>query len=377
MFAPFLRNHLVRLNILPFTCAVLISGCSVLQAVTPGQTRTYFIAAEDVDWNYAPSFPINKMNGQAFSDKQKTFVACNHNDRIGSTYKKARFVEYTDQTFSRKKVRKAEWKHLGILGPLIRAAVGDTIYIVFRNNTANKEVSLHPHGLFYTKSSEGSAYDDTTKDNDKSDEAIPPGGSHEFRWQVPERAGPGPEDPDSIAWLYHSHAHEPEDTNAGLIGPIIVSRPGTLLKNGKQQGVDREFINLFTIFDENSSPYQNENIITYARNADPDDADFQESNLMHSINGYVYGNLPGLEMKVGEKARWYQLALGTEVDLHTPHWHGNTLLLAERRVDVINFMPASQITLDMTPDNPGVWMYHCHVNDHIIAGMMTTYWVKP
>ncbi len=23
----------------------------------------------------------------------------------------------------------------------------------------------------------------------------------------------------------------------------------------------------------------------------------------------------------------------------------------------------------MTPDNPGVWMYHCHVNDHLAAGM--------
>ncbi len=26
----------------------------------------------------------------------------------------------------------------------------------------------------------------------------------------------------------------------------------------------------------------------------PEDEEFEESNLMHSINGYVYGNLPGL-----------------------------------------------------------------------------------
>ncbi|MGR9074439.1 MAG: multicopper oxidase domain-containing protein [Gammaproteobacteria bacterium] len=26
--------------------------------------------------------------------------------------------------------------------------------------------------------------------------------------------------------------------------------------------------------------------------------------------------------------------------------------------------------------NPGVWMYHCHVNDHLTAGMMNTFTVR-
>ena len=30
---------------------------------------------------------------------------------------------------------------------------------------------------------------------------------------------------------------------------------------------------------------------------------------------------------------------------------------------------------DMVADNPGTWMYHCHVNDHIAAGMMAIYTV--
>jgi FtsP/CotA-like multicopper oxidase with cupredoxin domain len=30
----------------------------------------------------------------------------------------------------------------------------------------------------------------------------------------------------------------------------------------------------------------------------------------------------------------------------------------------------------MQPDVEGIWMYHCHVNDHINAGMMTTFVVK-
>ena len=36
---------------------------------------------------------------------------------------KARYVEFTDETFSARKVRSADWTHLGLLGPVIRAEV--------------------------------------------------------------------------------------------------------------------------------------------------------------------------------------------------------------------------------------------------------------
>jgi FtsP/CotA-like multicopper oxidase with cupredoxin domain len=32
--------------------------------------------------------------------------------------------------------------------------------------------------------------------------------------------------------------------------------------------------------------------------------------------------------------------------------------------------------LDMVPDAAGTWLYHCHVNDHILAGMMALYKVN-
>ena len=35
---------------------------------------------------------------------------------------------------------------------------------------------------------------------------------------------------------------------------------------------------------------------------DPDDEEFEESNLMHSINGYVFGNLP-LDAMTMQKGR--------------------------------------------------------------------------
>lgn len=40
----------------------------------------------------------------------------NRNDRIGGKYKKVRYVEYTDDTFTKLKKRTSEEEHLGILG---------------------------------------------------------------------------------------------------------------------------------------------------------------------------------------------------------------------------------------------------------------------
>ena len=67
--------------------------------------------------------------------------------KIGKVFKKALYREYTDATFTQLKPRTQEWEHLGFLGPLIRAEVGDTIRIVFKNNLKFR-ASLHPHGVF-------------------------------------------------------------------------------------------------------------------------------------------------------------------------------------------------------------------------------------
>ena len=107
------------------------------------------------------------------------------------------------------------------------------------------------------------------------------------------------------------------------------------------------------------------------------DEEFHESNLMHSVNGYVYGNGPVPTVRKGERVRRYVMSMGTEVDLHTPHWHGNTVLVNGMRMDTVDLLPASMVIADMTPDNPGTWLFHCHVNDHIAAGMQTLYRVTP
>ena len=80
-------------------------------------TRHYYIAAEDVSWNFAPS-------GRDLIDSRPIPAPWS----AQTVWPKSRFVEYTDATFSQKKAQ-PEW--LGILGPIIRAEVGDEVIVDF------------------------------------------------------------------------------------------------------------------------------------------------------------------------------------------------------------------------------------------------------
>lgn len=68
--------------------------------------------------------------------------------RIGKVYKKAMYREYTDGTFTKMKSRSSHMKHLGILGPLIRAEEDDQIEVVLMN-MATRNYSIQPHGVSY------------------------------------------------------------------------------------------------------------------------------------------------------------------------------------------------------------------------------------
>jgi FtsP/CotA-like multicopper oxidase with cupredoxin domain len=368
--------------------------CRALQAADApggGQTRIYYIAADDTNWNYAPAG--NVLAGSMPGDAADAQVWLKRGlDGEPPIFRKAVFHEYTDNTFKTRKPRTAEWEHLGILGPAIRAEVGDHLEITLRNNTLFP-VSLHPHGVFYDKANEGSHYPDGTSGADLADDSVAPGKSYTYHWEVPERSGPGPNDLSSVVWLYHSHVNSMQDTNAGLVGVIIVTRRGSAKPDGTPNDVDREFVTFFSIFNETLSHYSVLNLRLFAAGTqaanmgDKDEkipmpampmgasmfAGTPESNMFFAINGYILGNLPMPRMKVGEHVRWYLVALGGESDLHTPHWHGNVVLSEGHRTDVVELLPASMKVVDMIPDSPGIWMYHCHVEDHMMAGMTARY----
>jgi FtsP/CotA-like multicopper oxidase with cupredoxin domain len=377
-------------------CVVFVSllasplAAQTKQAET-GKNRAYFIAADELDWDYAPSGKDLAMN-MPFDGYAKELMEHGPH-RIGHIYKKAIYREYTDATFTSLKPRPPQWEHAGILGPILRAEVGDTIKVVFKNNGTHP-YSMHPHGVFYEKASEGAASADAQGRIAPSG-VVQPGQSQTYTWEVPERAGPGPRDPSSVVWLYHSHVNEFKDVNSGLIGAILVTRRGMALPDGRPKDVDKEFVNLYMIFDENEAWFLDDNIQKHTDDpkgvkkddiipVDPDGTfnftaprGFAPANLKFTINGLSYSNLPMMTMKKGDRVRWYMITVGFGFNFHTAHWHGNTVIHDGKRTDVIPLGPAQMETADMVPDDVGTWLTHCHLSDHMEGGMMARYQVVP
>jgi FtsP/CotA-like multicopper oxidase with cupredoxin domain len=264
------------------------------------------------------------------------------------------------------------------LGPVIHAEVGDTVHVVFKNNT-RFPLSIHTHGLLYTKSSEGAPYNDGVASWNKPGDKVMTGKTFTYTWEVPERAGPGPGDGSSVVWMYHSHVDEVNDINTGPIGPIVVTAKGKARPDGTPADVDREIYAMFAEFDESASRYfkinTNDPKIN-PRHVKPV-GQFIFDDELWTINGYSYGNMPLPTMHVGQRVRWYVFATMSDFDFHSPHWHGETVVLNGMRTDLVSLSAMSMIAADMTPDNPGTWLFHCHVNVHLAGGMEGRYEVMP
>jgi hephaestin len=186
---------------------VVGGGIAVYSYARPasGHSRTYYIAADEVAYGAA-------QGGQA-------------------GYRTAVYQEYTDASFTRVKPRPAEWRHLSFLGPLIRANVGDTVRVVFRNRLGFA-ANVHPDAVLHRPDPQDAlsvaAPADGTPLGEDHDDSVAPGATRTYLWPVPAEAGPGPDDHGSVLWLYHSHTGQPTGVEAGLIGPMIIYKRGAL-----------------------------------------------------------------------------------------------------------------------------------------------------
>uniref|UniRef100_A0A8C7MYZ3 ferroxidase n=1 Tax=Oncorhynchus kisutch TaxID=8019 RepID=A0A8C7MYZ3_ONCKI len=341
-----------------------------------GPVRKYYLAAETVTWDYAPTGMDTHTNlSLTLPDSPSEVFFGSGDGRIGGSYMKVVYRGYTDDTFTTRQPLSPETQHLGILGPVLRAEVGDILQVVFLNK-ADRNYSIQPHGLHFDKQYQGTSYQDGETHTHKPGSAVSPGSRFTYTWQVLD--GPSLSDPPCLSYLYYSGSSPVEDTNAGLSGPLLVCRPGALGDRGKQRNVDRELFLLFSVMDENLSWYLQRNIETYGSDqSDPDNQDFQESNNMHAVNGFMYGNLPGLEMCSGDRVFWYTFGLGTEVDIHGVYWEGNTFQRHGTTRDTLSLFPHTTAAVSMLPHTPGVFEVSCRVTDHYNGGMRQQYSVKP
>lgn len=356
---PKLKNYAQHLVVLATLCNILFP--QLIEAAV----REYWVAAEKVEWNYAPSGKNLIMAEKGMDVWGKTLV-----------YRKYRYIQYSDSTYNTP-VKQAEW--MGILGPQLRAVEGDTLKVHFLNR-ADKPLSIHPHGMHYDEANEGA-------DMKGKGAYVKSGENFTYTWQVDHAAAPGPADPSSIVWVYHSHVDPVTEIYDGLIGTIVITKKGMerSTQDPRPKDIDVAFTTMYMVFDENgrekvhlkttSEKHHDKQHHELQETLEENHEMEEEGNLKHSINGYIFGNLEGLEVTEGQRVRWHLIGMGTEVDLHTAHWHGKTVLDHGRRTDVVELLPTSMRSVDMIADNPGNWLMHCHVTDHITAGMITRWQV--
>ncbi|CAB1421067.1 unnamed protein product [Pleuronectes platessa] len=321
--------------------------------------RTYFIAAEEVTWDYSGY-------GQRRQDKAQL------NTRK-TTFSKVVFRSYTDSSFSTPDVRGEIDEHLGILGPVIKAEVGQSIMVVFRNN-ADRPYSVHPNGVTYTKRTEGLSYEDGSKYWYKYDNEVRPNSTFTYLWKLPIEVGPKPSDSDCRTWAYYSGVNPERDIHTGLIGPLLVCREGTLSGNPPDL---MEFMLLFMTFDESQSWLYEKNHERMQRKNRRKyfDPYFKDKLKFQSINGIIY-NLKGLRMSTQQLVHWHLINMGSPKDFQSVYFHGQTFLhrgTSSYRQAVYPLLPGSSATLEMFPAKPGLWQLETEVGSIQQQGMQTLF----
>ena len=218
-----------------------------------------------------------------------------------------------------------------IPGPLIRAEVGDRILVHFKNKDRlyRRPHSMHFHGVRYKSSSDGAFVPGVSG----RDGNVRPGQT----WTYRLTAGPG----SAGVWPYHDHSPSMHDSiDGGMYGMLSIRRPGEPLP-------DREFVVVFASM-----------------------GDF------HTINGRAFvGNTPVFRARVGETVQWDVMGMGSEH--HTFHVHGHRWRAPDGVPrDTVNVGPAESFRVRWREKEPGTWLYHCHVEDHMATGMIGTFMVR-
>jgi len=284
-------------------------------AATPRhQVREYWVAAVPVSWNVVPN-RRDAIEGESLTAQQTTF----------------RTVVYRQYTKDfAKPVANAQGDE-GIQGPLLRARVGDTILVHFRNldTLTNHPHSMHFHGVRYRPGSDGAYIPGFSGPGAN----VKPGETFTYRL-VAEKSAVG-------VWPYHDHSPSMmESIEGGMYGALSILGPG-------EEAPDREFVV------------------------------YLSTHLgFMTIDGRAFvGNTPVFKAKVGDVVQWDVLTLGD--DFHTFHVHGHRWIQPDgtpRDTQVIG--PAESFRLRWVEDTPGTWLYHCHVESHMMNGMIGIYRVS-
>jgi manganese oxidase len=279
-----------------------------------GELREFWIGAVPMRWNIVPN-ARNAIEGERF-DKSETTI---------TTIVYRRFTANWERAIPNQPGVAAD--NDGIPGPLLRAQVGDRIVVHFKNmdNEFERPHSMHFHGVRYEFGSDGAYIPGFSTRGGN----VKPGGEYTYRFEAREDS--------RGVWPYHDHSQSMSDSIAGgMYGAISI-------RGRDEEPPDREFVVYFG-----------------------QQLDFK------TVNGKAFvGNTPVFRAKVGELVQWDVLAIGD--DHHTFHVHGHRWEIPRGFEDTRTIGPAESFAVRWREDVVGTWLYHCHVEDHMMTGMIGIY----
>jgi manganese oxidase len=210
-------------------------------------------------------------------------------------------------------------------GPILRVTEGDKVKVTLKNELPEETV-IHFHGPRIPNSQDG--VPDVTQKTIKIGETY----SYEF---TAEPAG---------TYMYHSHHNSAVQEPKGLYGVFIVDpKPNTALAQRDAQ---------------------------YAKDVVQVLSEFEGYFL---INGKAFPATEPIQAKVGEKIRIRLVNLGqANHPMHLHGFHFKVIGTDGRAVngpplekDTINIAPGERYDLEFEADNPGTWVFHCHILSHV------------
>ncbi|MFI2563898.1 multicopper oxidase family protein [Paenarthrobacter sp. NPDC018779] len=97
-----------------------------------------------------------------------------------------------------------------------------------------------------------------------------------------------------------------------------------------------------------------------------------------TVNGAAYPLVPAMEVAEGDVLK--VTIVNRTAEPHPMHPHGHHVLVLSRNgvaptgspllLDTVDIQPGEVWQVQLTADNPGIWMDHCHNLDHAAEGMM-------
>jgi FtsP/CotA-like multicopper oxidase with cupredoxin domain len=300
--------------------ALAVAGALALfsvPAVAQARVVDYWVAAVPTTWNLAPNGHDAIMN-----------VDVPAADAIFPTVVYRRYSPHWRKPLQNN--ARASADGLLIPGPLLKARVGDRLRIHFKNmdTLRGDPHSMHFHGVHYKPNSDGAYLPGFSG----KDAEVKPGQT----WLYRLTAGA-----DSVGvWPYHDHSPSMEASiGGGMFGMLsILGR--------HEEAPDREFLVVFSPFGK-----------------------------YMAVDGRAFvGNTPVFHSTVGQLVQWDVMAMGS--DHHTFHVHGHRWLTPGGIArDTQSVGPAESFRFRWREEDPGTWLYHCHVEDHMMRGMIGIYQV--